>query len=391
MSKNNSKNNKVLLFSCFNHVISDLYFAVMYPLLPYIAITYELSYTQTGLIKTVFDSGAALIQFPAGLLSDTISEFWLIGIANVWVGIGIVLMSLATSNNIFMLIAFFTGLGGGVQHPVGSRFISRHTDSNKLFTAIGTLNFSGDIGKIIAPIIVALIAVSYGWQTCLFFIGVTGIPLTIASIFINKSISKKTKQNEDSQQNKSIINNTKIISHVDSQFILLMLAGFCDSIVRTATLTFIPFVFITKGMSTLKTSLIFTLLYSGGALGKFSSGWLSDKYNPFNIIAGTKLLVCILIPVILFCNITIGTILIFILGIGLNGTSSVLYGIVAKISSPETRGKSYGIYYTSTEVGVAIAPVLFGFMADTYSLNFSMIGISIISLLVIFLSIKIRS
>ena len=380
-----NKTNKILVFTCSNHIVGDLYFAIMYPLLPYIAITYELNYTQTGLIKTVFDLGAALTQLPAGIISDRISEFWLIGSANLWVGIGVILMSLATTNIMFLGMSFITGIGGGVQHPVGARFVSRGSDPKSLFTSIGILNFSGDLGKIIAPIIVALLVVSFGWQKCLLFVGITGIILVLGSMVMNLSISKSSN-NANSIQTPTSTNNSKLLSVIDAQFVVLMMAGFIDSMIRTATLTFIPFIFIAKGMTTLRTTLIFTILYSGGAIGKFSSGWLSDRYNAFSIIFATKIVVSILLPIILITNIPIGTVLVFILGIGLNGTSSVLYGIVAKITNPETRGKAYGIYYTSTEVGVAIAPILFGFIADSYSLNSSMIGISIISLLVIILS-----
>tara|TARA_Y100000996_G_scaffold409831_1_gene391153 strand:+ start:237 stop:1406 length:1170 start_codon:yes stop_codon:yes gene_type:complete len=380
-----NKTNKILTFTCSNHIVGDLYFAIMYPLLPYIAITYELNYTQTGLIKTVFDLGAALTQLPAGIISDRISEFWLIGGANLWVGIGVILMSLATTNIMFLGMSFITGLGGGVQHPVGARFVSRGSDPKSLFTSIGILNFSGDLGKIIAPIIVAVLVVSFGWQKCLLFVGISGIILVLGSMVMNLSISKSSN-NTNSIQTPTSTNNSNLRTVIDAQFVVLMMAGFIDSMIRTATLTFIPFIFIAKGMTTLRTTLIFTILYSGGAIGKFSSGWLSDRYNAFTIIFATKIVVSILLPIILITNIPIGTVLVFILGIGLNGTSSVLYGIVAQITNPETRGKAYGIYYTSTEVGVAIAPILFGFIADSYSLNISMIGISIVSLLVIILS-----
>jgi len=380
-----NKTNKILTFTCSKHIVGDLYFAIMYPLLPYIAITYELNYTQTGLIKTVFDLGAALTQLPAGIISDRISEFWLIGGANLWVGIGVILMSLATTNIMFLGMSFITGLGGGVQHPVGARFVSRGSDPKSLFTSIGILNFSGDLGKIIAPIIVAVLVVSFGWQKCLLFVGISGIILVLGSMVMNLSISKSSN-NTNSIQTPTSTNNSNLRTVIDAQFVVLMMAGFIDSMIRTATLTFIPFIFIAKGMTTLRTTLIFTILYSGGSIGKFSSGWLSDRYNAFTIIFATKIVVSILLPIILITNIPIGTVLVFILGIGLNGTSSVLYGIVAQITNPETRGKAYGIYYTSTEVGVAIAPILFGFIADSYSLNISMIGISIVSLLVIILS-----
>ena len=384
-----NKTNKILAFSCSNHIVSDLYFAIMYPLLPYIAITYQLNYTQTGLIKTVFDLGAALTQLPAGIISDRISEFWLIGGANIWVGIGVILMSFATTNVMFLGMSFITGIGGGVQHPVGARFVSRGSDTKSLFTSIGILNFSGDLGKIMAPIIVAVLVVSFGWQKCLLFVGITGIIVVIGSLLMSLSISRSPSSAND-KQTPTKTKTSNLPPVIDSQFVVLMAAGFIDSMIRTATLTFIPFLFISKGMSTLRTTLIFTILYSGGAIGKFSSGWLSDRYNAFSIIFATKIVVSILLPIILITNIPIGTVLVFLLGIGLNGTSSVLYGIVAQITNSETRGKAYGIYYTSTEVGVAIAPILFGFIADTYSLNISMIGISIVSLLVIILSKNIK-
>src|SRR5207237_1007638 len=44
------------------------------------------------------------------------------------------------------------------------------------------------------------------------------------------------------------------------------------------------------------------------------------------------------------------------LGVALNGTSSVLYGTVAELVTPERRSRAYGLYSTVTIAPSAIAP-----------------------------------
>ena len=45
-----------------------------------------------------------------------------------------------------------------------------------------------------------------------------------------------------------------------------------------------------------------------------------------------------------------------LLGVALNGTSSVLYGTVADLVSSERRSRGYGLYYTVTIGASALAP-----------------------------------
>ncbi len=53
-----------------------------------------------------------------------------------------------------------------------------------------------------------------------------------------------------------------------------------------------------------------------------------------------------------------------ILGIALNGTSSVLYGSVAELVAAERRSRAYGLFYTIGIGTGALAPPLFGLLSD---------------------------
>lgn len=57
-------------------------------------------------------------------------------------------------------------------------------------------------------------------------------------------------------------------------------------------------------------------------------------------------------------------ILLPLLGVVLNGTSSVLYGTVPDLAPGGDHGKSFAIFYTSVTGSGGLAPILYGALAD---------------------------
>jgi MFS transporter, FSR family, fosmidomycin resistance protein len=53
-----------------------------------------------------------------------------------------------------------------------------------------------------------------------------------------------------------------------------------------------------------------------------------------------------------------------LIGIALNGTSSVLYGSVPDLVEPRRRTRALSVFYTATIGSGAIAPILFGRLGD---------------------------
>ena len=57
-------------------------------------------------------------------------------------------------------------------------------------------------------------------------------------------------------------------------------------------------------------------------------------------------------------------VLLPLLGVMLNGTSSVLYGTVPELAPPDRTERAFALFYTGTIGSGAFAPVLFGVLGD---------------------------
>jgi len=69
--------------------------------------------------------------------------------------------------------------------------------------------------------------------------------------------------------------------------------------------------------------------------------------------------------------------------VALNGTSSVLYGTVADLVTPERRSRSYGLYYTITIGASALAPTVYGALGDVLGVPATLTLVSMVVLLTI--------
>ena len=110
------------------HVWSDLFFALLVPLLPLIKEDMGLSFAQVGLLRSVFSGASAILQIPAGLVAESAGEFWLLIAGNVWVAVGLVAMALSPVFWALVAASGVGGLGGGTQHPLASSMVSRAYD-----------------------------------------------------------------------------------------------------------------------------------------------------------------------------------------------------------------------------------------------------------------------
>ena len=362
---------RTLLFGSTMHVWSDLFFALLVPLLPFIKEDMNLSFTQVGLLRSVFSGASAVLQVPAGLLAESAGEFWMLIGGNIWVSAGLLAMALSPIFVVLVIASGVAGLGGGTQHPLASSMVSRAYDDRGRATAVGTVNFAGDLGKMLAPLLTGLFAVTRGWRPTLIIVGALGLLFMGCSTLVRRAVDIRPP---------GVRSVSSANSHSDGEstskmagFITLSGVGVLDSAVRTAALVFLPFVMDDKGMGPGQISAMLFLLFGGGAIGKFVCGWLGDRMNTISLIWLTKGLTAVLLVTSLSAPVFLMAPLMVLIGIGLNGTSSVLYATVANFVPAHRRARFYGFFYTTNEIGTVIAPLAYGFVADVFSLSTTII------------------
>jgi MFS family permease len=65
-----------------------------------------------------------------------------------------------------------------------------------------------------------------------------------------------------------------------------------------------------------------------------------------------------------------------LIGIALNGTSTVLYGAVPDLVPEEARSRAFGVFYTGSIGAGAAMPILLGLVGDALSLPAAMAGLA---------------
>jgi len=345
------------------HVVSDALFTGLYPLLPLMAADLALTYAQVGLVKTVFAGSSSLFQVPAGMAAERFGEHALLALGTGTVGVGLVAMALATGFWSLLVLALLAGLGGNIQHPVATALVSRLYDGGRRGAAIGTLNFAGDIGKVLAPLLVGAATVFGGWRAGCAVLGAVGLVFAVL-YFVAVPAPAEAPTAAPAVSRAAGWGITHPLP-----FATLTLIGVLDAAARGAALTFLPFLLQARGFDTAGISAAFALLFAAGAAGKFLCGPLSDRFGAVVTVVVTELVTALSFLAVLVVPGPWVLAVLVPLGFVLNGTSSVLYAAVAGLISVARRARGYGLYYTCSQLASAGAPVLYGLLADRAGLG----------------------
>jgi MFS transporter, FSR family, fosmidomycin resistance protein len=79
-----------------------------------------------------------------------------------------------------------------------------------------------------------------------------------------------------------------------------------------------------------------------------------------------------------------------LLGLMLNGTSSVLYGTVPELAPPGGTERAFALFYTGTIASGAIAPMLYGFLGDVVGLHVATLATALTALAIVPLAVALR-
>jgi predicted MFS family arabinose efflux permease len=174
-------------------------------------------------------------------------------------------------------------------------------------------------------------------------------------------------------------------------FSWLLAIGILDSAVRMGFLTFLPFLLRDKGASLPTSGVALAMLFIGGAAGKFTCGWLGARVGTIRTVLLTECGTAALIIAVLALPLTPAIILLPLLGVMLNGTSSVLYGTVPELTSPDRTERAFALFYTGTIGSGAIAPVLYGLLGDALGPTLATVATAVTALAICPLALLLAS
>ena len=387
-----SRARAVLAAACSIHFVHDGFSDILYVLLPIWASEFALTFAQVGIIRTAYSGGMAAFQIPAGLLAERWGERRLLAAGTAITACGFILAGTVGSFLSLLAVLLVAGLGSGVQHPLSSSLVSKAYETGPRRAALGTYNFSGDLGKVAVPAAVAFAALMVGWRTASAAYGVLGLVAAAAILGVLARLNVDEPGPVAIDRPKASATGQSGWGIRDLRgFQALTAIGMIDNATRTGFLTFLPFALIAKGSSVAGVGTALALLFAGGAVGKFACGLVAERLGVIRTVVLTEMATALGILALIPSPLPVALAILPLMGVALNGTSSVLYGTVADLVTADRRSRAYGLYYTVTIMSSALAPSVYGVVSDLAGVSTTLVVVSALVLTTIPLCLVLRA
>jgi predicted MFS family arabinose efflux permease len=234
------------------------------------------------------------------------------------------------------------------------------------------------------PALVSLLLLVMSWRPALALLGVLGLVAAVAIFALMPRYDTVADPAEKSVRTEAQGPRPRYA------FPVLTSIGMLDSATRMGFLLFLPFVLTGKGASLQTVGLALTLVFAGGAVGKLVCAFIGARIGAIATVWLTEGLTAVLILALLPLPLDAAMVLLPVIGVALNGTSSVLYGSVPDLVAPERRARAFSIFYTGTIGSGAVAPAVYGVVGDVLGVPTALVIVAAIVLLTLPLSLVLR-
>jgi FSR family fosmidomycin resistance protein-like MFS transporter len=346
---------RTLTVTGLNHALHDGYTDLIYVLLPVWQTEFALSYGLLALLRGLYAGAMAGLQIPVGRIAERIDGKIILMLGTALSALGYVCAGLSGGIVGLGLALALSGAGSSTQHPIASAAVSR-AYGKAARGPLGIYNFSGDLGKAAIPALTSILLVIMSWRHALLLLAFAGLLVAVCIALWMPAVGKGHASKP-----------APASMHAGAGgggFQWLLAIGILDTAVRMGFLTFLPFLLRDKGASLPTNGFALALVFIGGAAGKFTCGWLGERVGTLRTVLITEGGTAALILAVLVLPLTPAIMLLPLLGVMLNGTSSVLYGTVPELAPPHLTERAFALFYTGTIGSGAVAPVLYGLLGD---------------------------
>jgi len=345
-----------LKLNALGHSYNDMYLFIIPFLLPLFREEFSLSYVQSGLILTVHVALRSIFSLIFGYFGDRYEKKVII--ASGFICSSIFLGSLIWINNINTIVTFLFLLAIGVStfHPLATAMVRENSKKHQRGRYLSLFSAAGTAGIIVASLLFGFLVQTWGWKmTCLL--------LSFPGYFLGYAYlkSKKDKKNLKVEEEKKIKR-----GHINLFFISMGIR----SLGLWAILSFLP-LYATDylGLKPEISAWSVSIIFIGMVVGSLISSRIIDKNHPLILVLSATIITTFLVLGITFIAQPIFIVLVI-------GTLGIVEGIffpsqstwLTFICPVNHQSKIFGIGLFVEGISATIAPTLYGWIADQYSL-----------------------
>lgn len=158
----------ILLSISISHLLNDTIQSLIPSIYPVIKDSFQLNFTQIGIITLVFQLTASLFQPLIGLYTDRKPQPYSLAIGMVFTLSGLILLSQSKSYTLLLVSVAVIGTGSSVFHPEASK-VAYMASGGRRGLAQSIFQVGGNLGGSLGPVLAAMIIVPFGQPSILWF------------------------------------------------------------------------------------------------------------------------------------------------------------------------------------------------------------------------------
>ena len=377
----------------FVHGVSHFFHLLLPPLFPWLMAEFGLSFTGIGTTMTVFFIVSGLGQALAGFLVDRWGAARVLGAGIGCFALSGVVLHFADGYAMLALTAALAGLGNSVFHPADFTVLNRHVTQARLGHAFSVHGLSGNLGWAAAPVFLTALATAAGWRTAA--LGASAVALLALALLYwrRDAIADPAGQIGEAHKKAGVPAFAFLASRaVWLCFLFFLLITTAFGAIQNFSSPILQALYglsITAAAGALSTYLL------GGAAGIVLGGFLAQRNDQDRLIS-MALGVAALLALLLASGWLPGWFAVPLMaGIGFcTGIAGPSRDLLVRRAATARFGQAaygrvYGFVYSGLDLGLAMAPVVFGHWMDAQRFGQVLIGVAVLQALAIFTALRV--
>lgn len=358
----------ILFAISFSHLLNDTIQSLIPAIYPVVKETYNLSFSQIGLITLTFQMAASLFQPFVGSYADRKPLPYSLAIGMGVTLTGLITLSLSTGFYFMLLSVALIGTGSSIFHPEASR-MAHAASGGRRGLAQSIFQLGGNAGSSIGPLLAAWIIVPYGQFSVIWFSIIALIAIVILS-WVGKWYKghlMNLKAKQASKQGISTHNFSK--KRVIGAVAILLVLIFSKYFYMASLTSYFTFYLIDKFHISVQSSQIylFVFLFSVAA-GTLIGGPVGDRFGRKYVIWFSILGTAPFALMLPYANLFWTGVLIVPIGVILASAFSAIL-VYAQELIPGKVGMIAGLFFGFAFGMAGIGSALLGNLADSTSIN----------------------
>jgi MFS family permease len=391
------------------HGTSHFFHLVLPPLFPWLMVEFGLNFTQAGALMTTFFVVSGVGQALAGFAVDRFGASKVLFFGLAMLAGSAIFIACAMNYPMLILGAGLAGLGNSIFHPADYTILNRRVSAARLGHAFSAHALSGNAGWVLAPIIMTVMAGSFGWRAAAFSAALLALATilvliqTRSLIEVPSPIHTTAESLKHTQTNHEQVGaNPSLTTNKTPSFLSVPAVWMCFMFFLLTSAAFgvlqnyvSPLLGHLYGMGPSLTAFCLTAYLIGSTAGTAAGGLYAKPGREHDRTVMISLGAAALAAALLASQAPLSSMVLPLLavmgfGVGFTGPSRdlmVRQAATQRLGSASL-GRVYGFVYSGLDSGLAIGPLVFGPFMDAGAFSLVMLGVAALQASAVFVTLQ---